>query len=344
MRAADSGMSSRSALFHNALRFRLPQFLIACWAPSLLIFAFGRRLFGDSQRLASMAALFAIPLITVFSVAYVGDDYPRYLLITVPPSLFILATSLDRVRVTRFRFGALTLIIVFGAGTMVPDTFTAMRSPGSPNTLKGDAGSKAASSIINSFTKPDDLILAPETVIPYLRGRRVLNIESFEPYPGKHGAALQMMSQVRAAIIRQSADQSPIINRFIKALETGGATQIEENSYVVYLITQSTTNCSAEQLPLVTAATSHQLASARTRQWTIEGGCWDPATVRVEFKGLGCEAGCILSSGAIMKRTKTRLEGIADVPPGYYYSVRVSGKNAAWSEAVGLSYTSTTQP
>jgi len=135
-----------------------------------------------------LLALFIVPLAAIFAVAYVGDGFPRYLLIVIPPSLFVLGRSLQildhRTRVIAGIGIACTAVLLTG-----PATLRAALSPGSPNAFRGESGSRAAALFARAFTQKNDLVLAPEGEIFYLRDRRVLNIEGFEPYPERHHLA-----------------------------------------------------------------------------------------------------------------------------------------------------------
>jgi hypothetical protein len=235
MQASDGGMSSRLALLHYALNFRVPQLLLCCWLPCVLGLLLAPEVRREWRFFAAMAVCFAIPLAAIFAVAYAGDGYPRYFLIVVPPSLFALAGTLAHLS-RRARLGATAAILAFALLTMAPDTLRAMQSAGSPNAFRGQHGSRLAAEIALGATKPGDLILAPELELPYLAGRRVLNIESFEPYPAMHQAALGYAPQLRAAIVRQDSPPSPILDQLLAGLVARGGKSASADSFSVVTI------------------------------------------------------------------------------------------------------------
>jgi hypothetical protein len=335
MQASDGGMSNRLALFHFTLNFRVPQLLLCCWLPwtlGLLLIPSARR---EWRFFAAMAVCFVIPLAATFAVAYVGDGYPRYFLIVIPPSLFALGAVLAHFSHRTARLGATAAILAFALLSMAPDTLRAMQSAGSPNAFRGEHGTRLAADIARSFTKPGDLILAPELELPYLAGRRVLNIESFELYPAKHQTALGYAPQLRAAIVRRDSPPSPILDRLLAGLEVRGAKSTSADSFSVYVLTGVAVPECSQQQPVIYSVSVRPGAAAGSVPWELEGGCWDPASVKVEFRGKGCEGGCILPASAITRRTTSRLEGAADLPAGNF-QVRVSGREDRWSDPSGL--------
>ena len=235
MQAPDGGMSSRVALFHYAVNFRFPQLLACCWLPCALGLLLVSRARREWRVFAAMAICFAIPLAAIFGVAYPGDGYPRYFLIVVPPSLFALGAILADLS-ARARLGATAAILAFALVSMAPDTLRAMQSAGSPNAFRGEHGTRLAAEIALGSTKPGDLILAPALEIPYLAGRRVLNIQSFEPYPAMHQAALGYAPQVRAAIVRKDSPPSPILDRLLADLAVRGGKRTPADSFAVYVL------------------------------------------------------------------------------------------------------------
>ncbi len=236
MQASDSGLSSRVALFHYALNFRVPQLLLCCWLPCVVGFLLVPRVRHEWRFFAAMAICFAIPLAAIFAVAYAGDGYPRYFLIVVPPSLFALGATLAHLSDRKSRLGATAAILAFALPSMAPDTLRAMQSAGSPNAFRGQHGARQAAEIALGSTKPGDLILAPEVELLYLAGRRVLNIESFEPYPALHQTALGYAPQLSAAIVRQDSAPSPILQQLLAGLEARGGKSAPADSFFVVTI------------------------------------------------------------------------------------------------------------
>jgi hypothetical protein len=238
MQASDGGMSSRVALFQYALNFRIPQLLLCCWLPCALGLLLVPRARREWRFFATMAICFAIPLAAIFGVAYPGDGYPRYFLIVVPPSLLALGGILGHLS-PRARLGATAAILAFALVSMAPDTLHAMQSAGSSNAFRGEHGTRLAAEIALGSTKPGDLILAPEQELPYLAGRRVLNIESFEPYPAMHQTALGYAPQLRAAIVRQDSPPSPILDRLLSDFAARGITRTSADSFAVYVLSRT---------------------------------------------------------------------------------------------------------
>ncbi len=152
--ASDGGMSSRVALFHFALNFRVPQLLLCCWIPCVLGLLLVSRARREWRFFAAMAICFTIPLAAIFAVAYTGDGYPRYFLIVVPPSLFALGAILACLSDRRVRLGATAAILAFALFSMAPDTLRAMESAGSPNAFRGERGARLAADIALGATKP----------------------------------------------------------------------------------------------------------------------------------------------------------------------------------------------
>lgn len=119
---------------------------------------------------------------------------------------------------------------------MAPDTLRAMESAGSPNAFRGERGARLAADIALGATKPGDLILAPALEIPYLAERRVLNIQSFEPYPALHQSALGFAPQLRAAIVSRDSPPSPILDQLLAGLAARGGSRTSADSFSVYVL------------------------------------------------------------------------------------------------------------
>jgi hypothetical protein len=236
MQTAGGGAAGRAALFHFALNFRIPQLLLCCWVPCVLGLLLAPSARREWRFFAAMAVCCAIPLAAIFAVAYAGDGYPRYFLIVIPPSLFALGATLIHLSDLKIRLAATAAIVAFALLTMAPDMLRAMQSAGSPNALLGEHGSRLAADIALGATKPDDLILAPELELPYLAGRRVLAIESFEPYPGMHQAALGYAPQLRAAIVRKNSPPSPVLDALLASLAARGGAGASADSFSVLTI------------------------------------------------------------------------------------------------------------
>jgi len=233
MQALDGGMSSRITLYHYALNFRIPQLLLCCWIPCVLGLLLAPETRREWRFFTAMAVCFTIPLAAIFAVGYPGDGYPRYFLIVVPPSLLALGATLACLSSRKARLAATTAILVLALLTMAPDTLHAMQSAGSPNAFRGEHGSRLAADLALGATQPGDLILAPALELPYLTGRRVLAIQSFEPYPDMHHTALGYAPQLRAAIVRQSSPLSPILDELLANLTARGGKRTSADSFDV---------------------------------------------------------------------------------------------------------------
>ncbi len=80
------------------------------------------------------------------------------------------------------------------------------------------------------------MILAPALEIPYLAERRVLNIQSFEPYPALHQSALGFAPQLRAAIVSRDSPPSPILDQLLAGLAARGGSRTSADSFSVYVL------------------------------------------------------------------------------------------------------------
>ncbi len=318
---AGSGGAGRLALFRMALSFRVPELLLLCWIPAVTLLFQTRRDSAWLRRVAAQAALFCVPLIATFAIAYVGDGFPRYLLILIPPSLLVLGGSLECLH-GRARVAAMSIVAAGAVILMAPSTFAAMFSPGSPSAFHGESGTRDAARIARAFTQKDELILAPEGEIFYLRDRRVLNIDAFDPYPERRQLATPFVPSLRAAIVRRPA--SPAVSEISSSIEARGATRVDVNSYSVYVFAggESRAALCAAGAPVKIASASARRGPTGTVEWSISGQCWDASAVNVEIVGPRCESGCVLPEGAISDRSMYRLDGVADLPAGRY-TVRV---------------------
>jgi len=333
---AGAGARSRAVLFEYARNFKLPVLLALCWLPATIVSIASRRNAIHLREFASLSILFLVPLTATFAIAYVGDGFPRYLLIVIPPSLFILGRSIQILR-GRVRLATGTAIALLAAFLMGPATLLAVLSSGSPSAFRGESGSRVAAELVRSLTRDNDLILAPEGEIFYLRDRRVLNIESFEPYPDRYHLAKPYGSLLRAAIIRRKAPMSAVVEELLGSLEARGAVQTDVDSYSVYVFSGSERNppeCAKGAAPVINSAKARRVSTS-TAEWTIRGQCWDVADTKVVFTGRGCESGCLLPAGAISSKSASRVAGVAELPPGRYM-VKISGKDESWSTAVPI--------
>lgn len=176
-----------------------------------------------------------IPVTVYMAVGYIGDAFPRYFLIAFPPLLILLGLCLQELS-SKWRIAASALVLVIGTALMMPATWQAIHSPGSPTVFRGEEGTRQAALLIGALTKPGDLVLGPDNSAYYLRDRRWMVEDSFVPYPAAHAQALAMAPQLRAAMFKAGQNQG-VMGQLIETIERSGATVRRIGSYEVVVAT-----------------------------------------------------------------------------------------------------------
>jgi hypothetical protein len=226
-----AGTHARSVLFRFATDFKVPHLFLLCIIPALMIMAKHRYLWSRDRphMLLLIAAL--VPVGVYMGVSYVGDGFPRYFLIAFPPLLILLGLCLKELRPIS-RFGMSLVVIAIGTALMMPQTWRAIKSAGSPTVSPGEEGTRQAAVLVEALTRPGDLVLAPDNAAFYLEDRRWIIESSFAPYPEMHTRALAMAGHLKAAIVKIGSHEG-IVDQLARTIEQSDARIFQIGSYEV---------------------------------------------------------------------------------------------------------------
>jgi hypothetical protein len=210
----------------------------------LLVLAAGElgRAQGTRRNLLARWALLplvVVPIAVYFLGAYAGDGFPRYFLIVFPPLLLMAGDRLETMPAP-FRRPAVALVLGLSCLMLLPETYSLWRSPGSVNVRRGIEGYRRAALFVEAWTRPGDLILAPEAAVYYVPGREWMVEESFAPYPWLYARVLSEAPSLRAAIVPRLPPPpnrySTILGRLVQSLDERGGRRYAFGSFEVIVL------------------------------------------------------------------------------------------------------------
>jgi len=226
-----AGTHARRVLFQFASDFKVPHLFLMCMIPAMILMAKYRFLWSRDRPHALLLVAALVPVVTYMTVGYVGDGFPRYFLIAFPPLIILLGLCLQELRPI-WRFGVSLLLFAIGTGLMMPQTWQAIRSPGSPTVSPGEEGTRQAAFLTKALTRPGDLVLAPDNMAFYLEGHRWMIESSFAPYPEMRTQAIAMAGQLKAATVKIGSHEE-IVDQLARTIERSDAQIFRIGSYEV---------------------------------------------------------------------------------------------------------------